>query len=371
MATFEGGGGLGAQDAGQMEYGGYAQDRTEPVAFGDGGGRGSEEKMATALGWFSVGLGLAQLVAPREVARMIGIGEHNILMRLCGARELATGVGILTQERPAGWLWARVAGDVLDVALLSNAMRDDDNDRGRVAAALAAVVGVGAADVIAGRQLTAEGDSAAPYESWSSDEVAGGAVEASAKARPRTGRGIHVQKSLIVNRSPQECYSFWRDFANLPRFMTHIESVEVRGDRLSHWVAKAPAGARVEWDAEIVDDRPGERISWRSLPGSDVDNAGTVRFMNAPGNRGTIVRVQMQYQPPGGKVASLVAKLFGEEPQQQIPQELRRFKAILETGEVPTTVGQPAGRSMLRPSVSPQNPLASRIANLDPSLVNR
>ena len=156
------------------------------------------------------------------------------------------------------------------------------------------------------------------------------AEAAASKGRARAGRGIEVQKSLIVSRSPEECYAFWRDLTNLPRFMSHLESVEVRTDRQSHWVAKAPAGTRVEWDAEIVDDRPGERISWRSLPGSQVEHAGTVRFMPAPGQRGTIVRVQMQYAPPGGKVAALVARLFGEEPRQQIPQELRRFKAMME-----------------------------------------
>ena len=327
------------------------------------------ERVATALGWFSIGLGVAQVLAPREVSRLIGVGERNALMRACGVREIATGLGILTRERPANWLWARVAGDVMDVALLSSALAsDEDVDRGRVAAALAAVVGVGAADFIAGRALSADGGSYGGPDGWPADELLD--AEAQAAAAPRRSRGIQVQKSIIVNRSPQECYAFWRDFTNLPRFMTHIESVEVRGDRLSHWVAKAPMGARVEWDAEIVDDRAGERISWRSLPGSDVEHAGTVRFMNAPGNRGTIVRVQMHYQPPGGKVGAAVAKLFGEEPRQQIPQELRRFKAIIETGEVPTTEGQPSGHSPLRPSVSPDSPLAERVANWDPSLVN-
>jgi uncharacterized membrane protein len=297
-------------------------------------------------------------------------------MRTCGVREIATGVGILTQDRPAGWLWARVAGDVMDVALLGSALRDEDADHGRVAAALAAVVGVGAADFIAGRQLTEAGANGGPEGvldtmDGADDDVEAGAVAATAKERVRGGRGIQVQKSVIVNRSPQECYSFWRDLTNLPRFMTHIESVEPRGDRLSHWVAKAPAGTRVEWDAEIVDDQPGERISWRSLASSDVEHAGTVRFLRAPGGRGTIVRVQMQYRPPGGMVAALAAKLFGEEPRQQIPQELRRFRAIMETGEVPTTEGQPAGRSVRRPSVSPDSPLADRVANWDPSLVNR
>ena len=356
MATYDSAGGLGG--AGRAEI--------------PDGGRGSraDEKMTTALGWFSVGLGLTRLLCPRELSRLIGVPERTGLMRACGIRELATGVGILTQERPAAWLWARVAGDVMDVALLARAMRSDKADPGRVAAAMAAVVGVGAAGVIAGQQLGADGAPYPPYDAPAED-LEGGAEEAAAKTRPRAGRGIQVQKSVIVNRSPEECYAFWRDVSNLPRFMSHLESVEVRSDRQSHWVARAPAGTRVEWDAEIVDDRPGERISWRSLPGSQVEHSGTVRFMRAPGNRGTIVRVQMQYAPPGGKVAALAAKLFGEEASQQIPQELRRFKAVIETGEVPTTAGQPAGRTTRRPSVSPENPLADRIANFDPSLVNR
>ena len=305
--------------------------------------------MATYLGWFSVGLGVAQVLAPREVARFIGVGERTAVMRACGIREIATGVGILAQPKESGWLWARAAGDVIDLALLSNAMRDDDADRSRVAAAIAAVVGVGAADVIAGQQLA-------------------GGREAYPAAEPGA---IHVHKSTIVNRSPEECYAFWRDLQNLPRFMTHIEDVQVIDQRLSHWVAKAPAGARVEWDAQIVDDRPGQSISWRSLPDSDVEHSGTVRFETAPGNRGTLVRVEMLYRPPGGRVGSLVAKLFGDEPRQQIPQELRRFKQLLETGEIATAEGQPSGRSPLRPSVSADSPLADRVRNLDPSLVTR
>jgi uncharacterized membrane protein len=356
MATYEAAGGL--------EWAGRAE-----MSHGGGNGRRADEKMATALGWFSVGLGLTQLFAPRELARLIGVPERTGLMRACGIRELATGVGILTQERPAGWLWARVAGDLMDVALLARAMRSDEAEPGRVAAAMAAVVGVGAADWIAGQQLSSDGASQDVWEQ-PDDDVERGAALATSKTRSHHSGGIHVQKSLTVNRSAEDCYTFWRDFTNLPRFMTHVESVQPRGDRSSHWVAKAPLGARVEWDAEIVDDRPGERISWRSLPGSDVQHSGTVRFIPAPGNRGTIVRVQMRYAPPGGMVAALAAKLFGEEPRQQIPQELRRFKAILETGEVPTTEGQPSGKSPLRPSVSPSSPLAERVANLDPSLVN-
>jgi uncharacterized membrane protein len=143
-----------------------------------------------------------------------------------------------------------------------------------------------------------------------------------------------VKKSLIINRTPEELYRFWRDFENLPRFMKHLESVRVTGDGRSHWVAKAPAGSSVEWDAEITEDRPNELIAWRSLEGADVDNSGSVRFERAPGNRGTIVKVEIDYNPPGGVIGAAVAKLFGEEPGQQTQDALRCLKQVMETGEI-------------------------------------
>lgn len=144
----------------------------------------------------------------------------------------------------------------------------------------------------------------------------------------------HAQKSLVVNRSPEEIYRFWREFENLPRFMRHLESVTTSADGRSHWVARAPAGGTVEWDAETTEDRPGELIAWRSVEGADVRNSGTVRFEQAAGGRGTIVRVEIDYTPPGGVLGAAAAMLFGEEPEQQLDDDLRRFKQVLETGEV-------------------------------------
>lgn len=158
-------------------------------------------------------------------------------------------------------------------------------------------------------------------------------------------RGIKVEKSVTVNRPANELYSFWRNFQNLPRFMDHLESVTVQDDRRSHWVAKAPAGTTVEWDAEIINEKENELIAWRSLPGADVDNAGSVRFEEATGGRGTTVKVSLEYDPPGGVVGATIAKLFGEEPSWQVQEDLRRFKQVMETGERPTTEGQPSGRS--------------------------
>lgn len=158
-------------------------------------------------------------------------------------------------------------------------------------------------------------------------------------------RGIKVEKSITVNKPPAELYRFWRNFENLPRFMNHLEAVHVTGGNRSHWVAKAPAGTTVEWDAEIHNEKENELIAWRSLEGSDVDNAGSVRFESAPVGRGTIVRVSLKYDPPGGIVGATIAKLFGEEPAQQIQEDLRRFKQVMEAGETATTEGQPSGRS--------------------------
>ena len=158
-------------------------------------------------------------------------------------------------------------------------------------------------------------------------------------------RGIKVEKTVTIDKSPEELYRFWRNFENLPRFMNHLESVRVTGGNRSHWIAKAPAGRSVEWDAEIYNEKENELIAWRSLAGADVDSAGSVHFQAAPGGRGTVVKVVLKYDPPGGIIGATIAKLFGEEPSQQIEEDLRRFKQVMETGETPTTTGQPSGRS--------------------------
>lgn len=157
--------------------------------------------------------------------------------------------------------------------------------------------------------------------------------------------GIHVDVSMTIERTPWDLYQFWRNFENLPRFMEHLESVNVIDEKRSHWVAKAPAiaGGKVEWDAEIINDEPNSLVAWRSLENANVDNAGSVRFVPGPEGRGTEVRVVIDYIPPGGRLGKWVAKLFGEEPTQQIREDLRRFKRLMETGEIPTTQGQPKG----------------------------
>jgi uncharacterized membrane protein len=162
--------------------------------------------------------------------------------------------------------------------------------------------------------------------------------------------GTHIAESYLIGRSREELYGQWRNFENLPRIMTHLKSVRVLDDRRSHWVAKAPsiAGGQVEWDAEITADEPNTRIAWRSLPGADIHNRGSVEFADAPGDRGTLVRVTLDYLPPAGTAGRYLAKLFGEEPESQIKDDLRNFKRLMETGDVVTVVGQPRGTCMGR-----------------------
>jgi uncharacterized membrane protein len=157
------------------------------------------------------------------------------------------------------------------------------------------------------------------------------------------GRGIRVEKSVTVNAPAEQIYTFWRNFENLPRFMEHLERVDVQDSMRSHWVAKGPAGLKAEWDAEIINEIPGELIGWRSVDGSSVQNAGSVHFTPATGGRGTEVKVVLRYDPPGGALGAAVAKLFGEEPSTQVKEDLRRLKQLLEAGELATTAGQPWG----------------------------
>lgn len=157
-------------------------------------------------------------------------------------------------------------------------------------------------------------------------------------------KGIRVEKTVTIqNKSPEELYRFWHNFENLPTFMKHLKSVTVLSDTRSHWVANAPLGNSVEWDAEIITDQENQLITWASVDGADVDNSGFVRFKSTSSGRGTEVKVVIEYSPPGGVLTAALAKVFGEEPEQQIGDDLRRFKMLMETGEIATTEGQPTG----------------------------
>jgi uncharacterized membrane protein len=170
-----------------------------------------------------------------------------------------------------------------------------------------------------------------------------------ANAVIKHGESIKVEKSVTINKSPEELYRYWRNLENLPSIMNHLEEVRVIDHNLSHWVAKAPAGRRVEWDAEIIVEKENEVIAWRSLEG-DIPNAGSVHFEKAPDGRGTLVKVVLAYDAPGGQLGYILAKLFGEEPGQQVEDDLRRFKQVMEAGEIPSIEGQSSGRPEAKPA---------------------
>jgi uncharacterized membrane protein len=278
------------------------------------------EQHARGLGWLSIGFGLVEVMVPHSLARFLGTRNHGILFRLMGLREIATGIGILTQRRPAEWLWARVAGDIIDLIALRRALNSEHANPANIAIATIIVGWITILDARSAQQLSGSNGA-------------------------ETDGTVKVMKTILINRPPEELYRYWRDLQNLPTFMKNLESVEVTALKISRWTAKGPAGASVKWDAEITEDRSNEYIAWRSLEGADVENSGWVHFEAAPGGRGTIVSVEIEYNPPAGVLGATVAKIFGRAPQQEVEEDLHRFKQVIETGEIISTEGQPAGRS--------------------------
>lgn len=283
---------------------------------------------AQSLGWLSIGLGLTALLAPRATGELTGLRKRTASLRLVGLRELVSGIGLLNASSKAPWLWARVAGDVMDLALIASALTPRGAQRARVLTTAGVVAAIAAADVYAGtRESSASG---------------------------RLDAQQYVESTVIVNKSPQECYQFWRDLSNLPKFSALVESVAPIDERRSHWTIKGPMRSVTEWDSEITVDKPGERIAWRSVDGAPVEQAGVVRFDEATGGRGTLVRISMHYGAPAGGAVRSIAKLFGLDPGSELRQDLRRFKQLIETGEIATTRGQPSGRRSALGRVLPE-----------------
>jgi uncharacterized membrane protein len=279
--------------------------------------------MARGLGWGSLGLGALQLSAPDAVRRLAGVDDSpvaRVVVPLAGVRQFFHMAVLLGSRQPERWVWTRVAGDAVDLAALGCAVsrrrgpRQADRRR-RAMTAMAAVGAITAVDV-----YTA---------------VRGG--------RQPFARGLDLHASITVKRPREEVYGFWRDLENLPRFMIHLRDVRLIDQRRSYWVAEVPARRPAEWYAEIIEDRPGELIAWRSSEGAAVPNSGVVRFGTAPGDRGTEVHVEMRYEPPAGAMGAAFARLLGEHPEQQVRDDLRRFKQVLETGEVVRSEGSPQG----------------------------
>jgi uncharacterized membrane protein len=283
--------------------------------------------LVKGLGGASLGLGLSEILAPSKVAAAAGIdetGRSRAVIRALGLRECAHAAALLFGSSKL--VWTRVAGDILDVSLLGAALAKSDNGqrRRRGTASAVALAGIAAADLYAALRTTGNGGRHANGSSHRS-----------------------LRAAVTVRRSPEDAYRFWRNLENLPSFMYHLQSVTESGDR-SHWVASAPLGRSVEWDAQITDDQPNRRIAWHSLPGASVEHGGSVQFTPAPDSRSTEVRVTISYRLPGGPIGKAAATAFGESPEQQVSDDLRRFKQILETGQVMRSDGSPEGTAASR-----------------------
>ncbi|MFB9966666.1 SRPBCC family protein [Sinosporangium siamense] len=280
------------------------------------------DKFVRALGWASLALGAVQLAAPRAVTRLCGVDDTpgaTTVARLVGGRELLHAALLLGARNPARWAWTRVAGDTMDLGVLGKAAANRTGARRiRALAALGAVAGITALDVACARGGTA-------------------------KARGP----LQVRASIVINKPREEVYRFWRDLENLPSFMVHLDSVRAINQRRSRWKAKGPI-VDLEWEAEIIEDRAGDLIAWRSVPGVGVSTDGLVGFTDGPGGRGTVVDVSLEYGAPGRKLAAAVARMFGEHPEQQVRDDLRRLKQVMETGEVVRSEGSPEGHRALR-----------------------
>ncbi|MBV9720380.1 MAG: SRPBCC family protein [Mycobacterium sp.] len=282
--------------------------------------------LVKGLGGVSLGLGISEILAPGKVAAAAGIDDTSrsrSVIRALGLRECAHAAALLFG--PPKLVWTRVVGDILDVTLFGVALAKSGNSRRRRGAASAvALAAIGAADLYAALRTTRHDGrhaNAAPHRS--------------------------LRAAVTVRRTPEDVYRFWRDLENLPSFMYHLQSVTDSGDH-SHWVANAPIGQSAEWDAQITDDVPNQRIAWQSMPKASVEHSGSVEFSPAPDDNGTEVRVTIGYRLPGGLLGKAVATAFGESPEQQVSDDLRRFKQILETGQVMRSDGSPQGTAAYR-----------------------
>ena len=283
-----------------------------PGRFADG----NRDGLTRALGWLSLGLGVVQLTAPQTVARSMGVESDERtkgLLRAVGLREIVTGLGILMSPSPTPWLKARVAGDAMDLGLLTSAMCSPRADRQRGLHALAAALGIAALDALGSSQAVRSGTG-----SQAAEQAIGDMASA----------------AITINASPHEVYQFWDGFQNLPRFMSDFATVEITGPSRSHWTVRGPAGVSVQWDAEIIETRPNELIAWRTLPGSDVEATGRVRFGAAPGGQGTEVRQVTWFTLPGGQLGRVIGELVAGGLGIQMENDLRRTKQLIEIGEI-------------------------------------
>jgi uncharacterized membrane protein len=276
-----------------------------------------KDPLAQFLGWFSGALGVPQIVAPDRMNRLIGVkddAETRFTQRAVGVQELACFAGILSRPRPVGWLWARVAGDVTHLGLLGLAFKNKRQDEKRLSAATANVAGIFVTDLFEAVRMTRSQDQPTEEE-----------------------HAMDVRAAVTIRGPLEEVYAAWS--------------------------ASDPLPMLAEWASEVIEATPNQVIVWRSIEGTDVRHSGSVRFETAPGDRGTEVHVALEYELPGGKLGETVAKVFGEDPGQKVKDDLRRFKQVLETGEVVRSDGSPEGQRTRRLfKQRPAQPVEERVA---------
>ena len=305
------------------------RDGAPSVEYRGGASSFDVEGLARALGWFSIGLGLAEIVAARGLSRSLGMGRSAGLVRAFGIREVATGVGILSRPSAASWVRGRVFGDALDLATLgTTVLRPGNPKQGRAALALAAVAGITVLDVFCANRL---------------DE--------STPASP--AQGPEVEGAITIGKPAEELYQRLRDPQTLAQLLADIATVcpssSGDGGGRMHWRVKGPLGRAYEWDTEIVDDHPGEAIGWKSLSGAPVPCEVSARLRPATGGRGTVVALRIRLDPPAGPLGDAVFNVLGSTPLSLAADKaLHRFKSLVETGEIPTTARQPAARADTR-----------------------
>ncbi len=273
------------------------------------------EQITQGLGWFSIGLGIVEMLAPRTLSRMIGVRYHPVFMRVFGAREATAGIGILTHpNQPAGWLWARVAGDVLDLASLGWAFNTDRRGTAKRIAAVAAVAGVTALDVMCAQGYT--------------------------KVATDTG----FESSVTIGKSPRELYDLWREPQIMSQVMGNFAEVRKIDEEHMHWVIPGFMGSVYEFDAKSVEQRPGELIRWKSISGAVPPNGGEVLFRPAPGDRGTEVTLRFKLESSANILHQAAFTLIPSIPKTALWKALMRFKSLAETGELPSLKNNPSAR---------------------------
>ena len=306
-----------------------------PSSKGDKAWRADAEQVAIALGWFSIGLGLVEILKPSRLTRAFDTHHQEPIYRLYGARELAAGAGLLLNRDKSPWLYARLAGDALDAVTLALGL--GGRRQGNVMAGLAAVAGVTALDLWAARAL---GDQERRAITAAGPHKSGG----------RAWRhGIFdVERSVTINKDADTLRDLWMDPPTLPRIMAHIADIEQLGAGRARWTVPTPLGP-YSWETQLVSNDQEDALRWETDGANALIRRGVVRSATAPKKYGTVMTAALTFDPPGGMLGRGTAALLGDQmPGALVDKTLLYFKALAETGEIPTTAGQPAARRNTR-----------------------